>query len=178
VALKAAKMLESSGKQGSVIMIGGSPQYIHKVANYLIHFKTDENVAAYVISTSARMVLPDQYKEIIEEFNSIKSLDQRVKRFGEYCEKTGHYSFNHGTKMLISILNRFKICRDVDKADLPVLQKTSISLIKPASIAVPGLDNDYGWGRFSLCEVKVAVLSGNHTTMLTNPELAELLNLV
>jgi fatty acid synthase, animal type len=176
LALKAANLLESRGKNGSVVMIDGSPIAIKENSTFFFANKTDEEISIQICSNYTRLLLPDHYEVMMKKLASITSIDSRIKFFGESCEKSGFYSASYSEKMLVATMNRVKICLAADKVEFQTPIKASMSLIKPKSSILINMDNDYGLGKLASGEVKVNVLEGNHITILDNPKLAKIIN--
>jgi fatty acid synthase, animal type len=174
--LEIANLLESRGKKGSIIIIDGSPQFIYKVANQAVPEKSDENIQSIIILSCIRLLFPDEYHEIAKTVFANQTWETRLQAFVEYGQTRSHYSAEYGSKMLTALINRLKISLDADKLELPTLETTPISLIRPTDSSVKDFDEDYGLGKFCSQTVKVDVIEGNHASILSNPELANLLN--
>ena len=174
--LEIAKMLELEGKKGSVTIIDGSPQFIHKVANQIVPENTDENIQSVILLTCIRLLFPKEYHEIAENVFANSAWESRLKCFTDVAKERSQYSAEYGSRMLTALINRLKISIDADKLSLPKLSETSINLIRPTESSTSNFDEDYGLGKYCSQEVKVNVIEGNHASMLSNPELTNLLN--
>lgn len=174
--LEIAKLLESKGKTGSVTLIDGSPQFIHKVANQAVPVNTDENIQSIIILTCVRLLFPEEFHEVAKMVFANNTWEARLQAFVDIGQTKSKYSAEYGSKMLKALVHRLKISLDAGKLSLPTLSKTPISLIRPADSSAKDFEEDYGLGQYSAKKVDVNVIDGNHATILSNPELAKLLN--
>lgn len=174
--LEIAKLLELKGKQGSVTIIDGSPQFIHKVANQLVPDNTDENIQSVILLTCTRLLFPKEYHEVAENVFANVTWESRLKSFADVAKERSQYGVEYGSKMLTALINRLKISLDADKLSLPILSETKISLIRPTESSAKNVDEDYGLGKCCSHEVNVDIIEGNHASMLSNPALITLLN--
>lgn len=176
MALEIGKLLELKGREGSVTIIDGSPEFIHKVANQIVPDNTDENIQSVILLTSARLLFPKEYHEVAENVFANHTWESRLKSFATVAKERSQYSAEYGSKMLTALINRLKISLDADKLSLPILNKTPITLIRPTESSTANLDEDYGLGKYCSHKVNVNVIEGNHASMLSNPILTTLLN--
>lgn len=175
--LEIAKLLESKRKKGSVTIIDGSPQFIHTVANQMVPDNTDDKIQSVIILTCARLLFSDEFHDIAKQVFEHKTWELRLKTFVEFAQTRSHYSAAYGSKMLNALINRLKISLAADKLILPTLEHTQISLIRPADSSAKDFEQDYGLGKYSSSKVHVDVIDGNHTSILSNPDLIKLLNI-
>lgn len=171
-----AKLLESNGKKGSVTIIDGSPQFIHKVSSQAVPDNTDENIQSIILLTCVRLLFPDDFHDLAKKIFENKTWDTRLHTFVEIAQARSQYSEVYGSKMLSALINRLKISLDADKIVLPTLSNTQISLIRPTDSSTKDFDEDYGLGKYCSQKVRVDVIDGNHASILNNPELVKLLN--
>lgn len=174
--LEIANLLEAKGKKGSVKIIDGSPQFLHKLATNAIPDKSDESIKSVIILTCIRLLFPDEFKEIAKKVFVNDTWETQLQAFVEVGETRSQYSAEYGSKMLKALINRVKICLNADTLSLSALKNTSISLIKPTDSSATGFDEDYGLGKYCNGEVKVVVIDGDHASILRNAELLKLLN--
>lgn len=174
--LEVAKLLESAGKNGSVTIIDGSPQFIHKVASLAVPENTDDNIQSIIILTCLRLLFPDEFHDIAKQVFKHATWDDKLQAFVEIAETRSHYSAAYGSKMLTALINRLKISLAADKLTLPTLGRTAISLIRPTDSSARDLEEDYGLRKYSPKKIDVSIIEGNHASILSNPELIKLLN--
>lgn len=174
--MEIAKLLEMSGKKGSVTFIDGSPQFIHKVANLVVPGGDDESIQSIILLTCSRLLFPDEHNEIVKRVFTHQTWETRLQSFAEVAKERSQYSAEYGSKMLTALINRLKISLNADKLSLPSLNDIPVSLIKSSESSAKELDEDYGLGKFCNQEVNVNVIEGNHASMLSNPDLVKLLN--
>ncbi|XP_070505887.1 fatty acid synthase-like [Chironomus tepperi] len=172
--LKIASLLEQNGKSGQIIQLDGSPEFCSKFASQSFHEENFTDVRNYT-----SMILFKFYQKYVDAkvsksaFESHKSWEGRFKEMisasKDKIPVTYEVLMNYVSS---SYVNRQKIALEAKNEDFPVLETTKISLIKPTKSSVKGLPNDYGLSNFSAEEVFVKLISGDHVTILENPELA------
>lgn len=174
--LEIANFLESKGKSGSVTMIDGSPQFLHKLSNSTILNKTDENIQSMIILPCIRLLFPEELEDIAKKVFAKDTWETRLETFVNIGETRSQYSGLYGTKMLNALVKRTKMSLNADKLEIGKLKNTSISLIKPTNSSAKDLDEDYGLGKYCSQKVKVTLLEGDHASILKKPELIKILN--
>lgn len=174
--LKLASFLEANGKSGSVILIDGSPQFLHKLSNATIADNSDENIQSMVILPCIRLLFPSEFEEIAKKVFSQTSWETRLKTFVDIGATKSQYTAGYGKQMLNAIVKRVKMCLKADEVEFEKLKTSSITLIKPTNPSVSDLDEDYGLGRYFEKEVKATIVEGDHASILKNPELLKLIN--
>lgn len=174
--MEIANLLESKGKKGTVTIIDGSPQFIHKLANQVVPVNTDENIQSIILLTSTRLLFPDEFHEVAKNIFANKTWASQLKSFAEVAQARSLYTVEYGSKMLTALINRLKISLAADKISLQTLKNTPIRLIRPADSSAKDLVEDYGLGKYCANKVNVTVIDGNHASMLSNPELIKQLN--
>jgi hypothetical protein len=174
--LEIANLLEANGKKGTVKIIDGSPQFLKKIASIISPDGADKGIQTTILVTCARLLLQNEIKATLEKVFAHNTWDAQLTAFAEIGETRSQYTMAYGIKMLKALVNRFKICVNAEKLSLPVLQNTSISLIRPTEASTAGFDEDYGLGKYCSEKVNVSVIAGNHASILRNDELLKLLN--
>lgn len=174
--LELAKLLESKGKKGSVTLIDGSPQFVHKLANLVVPVPTDENIQGLILLTCTRLLFPDEFQELAKTIFTNKTWETQLAAFVEVGKTRSQYSAGYGSKMLTALINRIKISLNADKINLPTLSSTPLSLVKPTQSSAKDFDEDYGLSKFATQKIKIDTIEGDHTSILSNPELIKLLN--
>lgn len=174
--MELAKLLESKGKKGSVTLIDGSPQFVHKLANLVVPVPTDENIQGLILLTCTRLLFPDEFQELAKTIFTNKTWETQLAAFVEVGKTRSQYSAGYGSKMLTALINRIKISLNADKINLPTLSSTPLSLIKPTQSSAKDFDEDYGLSKFATQKINIDTIEGDHTSILSNPELIKLLN--
>ena len=174
--MEVANLLESKGKKGEVKIIDGSPQFLHRIANFAIPDGSEEKIQAMIILTCIRLLLPDEYQTTVKKVFAHDTWETQLKTFVDIGETRSQYSAAYGSKMLQALVKRFKICLNADKLILAALSNTSISLIRPTEASATGFDEDYGLGKYCSQKVNVTMIGGDHASILKNDELLKLLN--
>jgi hypothetical protein len=168
--------LESQGKTGSVTLIDGSPQFLHKLSNSTISDKSDENIQSMIILPCIRLLFPDEFEDIAKKVFAKTTWETRLETFVEFGITRSQYSAEYGTKMLNALVKRTKISLNADQLNLQTLKTTSIALIKPTNSSAKDLDEDYGLGKYCKSKVNVTVIESDHASILKSAELIKLLN--
>lgn len=169
-------MLELNGKEGRITLIDGSPQFINKVAVQVLPDNTEEKIQSTILLTCIRLLFPDEFHVISQKVFDNKTWESRLKTFVEFAHTRSNYSMEYGSKMLTALIKRMNISLNLEAMSLSQLKNTPISLIRPTESSIRDFDEDYGLGKYCLQEVKVKIIDGNHTTILSNAELIRLLN--
>lgn len=177
MALEIAKILESKGKKGSLKVIDGSPLFISTLSNILLPVVSDNNIQSLILSTCTRLLFPDDFHDVSKNVFAHSTWEARLDSFCQVAQARSQYSAEYGGKMMTALINRLKISLTADKLTLPTLTSTPMSLIRSADSSAQGLGDDYGLGKYSTSKVNVNVIDGNHTSMLSNPDLIRLLNI-
>jgi len=173
--LKIAKLLEENGKSGKVIQLDGSPQFCSKFASQSFHKENFADVKNYV-----SMILFKFYQKYVDAkisisaFENHKNWEERFKEMMSASEDKIPVSYEVLMNYVSSsYVNRQKIALQAKNEDFSFLEATTISLIKPTKPSVKELPNDYGLSQFTSHEVVIKYISGDHVTILENPELAQ-----
>lgn len=177
LALEITKILESKGKKGTLKIIDGSPQFISTLSNLFVPVVNDDNIQSLILLTCARILFPDDFHEVAKNIFSHSTWETRLDNFVQVAQARSQYSADYGSKMLTALVNRLKISLTADKLTLPILSSTPLSLIRSSDSSAQNLGDDYGLAKYSTSKVNVNVIDGNHTTMLSNPDLIRLLNI-
>lgn len=173
--LEFAKMLESNGYKGSVIIADGSPKFVHKLTNFSFHGKSSEEIKSVFIAYSIRLFFLENYKEIEKQVFSFSSWDDQLKCVGKFIAEKSKISQNYATDMLKAVLRRIEISLVADKHRFEILQDTPISLIRCSQSSLADIEEDYGLGNFSMSKVKTIVCEGDHASMLLNQDFVQIL---
>lgn len=157
-------------------MIDGSAQFLNQFAKANLGDANDEIIRSVMIQRCIQIVFPQNVNEISRKVFAENTWDAKLKTFSEIETDKNQYTASYLRKMLDGLFKRIKIALNADKIELPVLEFTSISLIKPKLAYSFPLDVDYGLEKYASETVKVTTIDGNHATILKNLELPRLLN--
>lgn len=178
VAMKLVKELEIRGKKGRLLLIDGSPLFIKMVIDSDGNLdKSEEYSENFVINFIINSVFLEGNENIARSVLLHKNWEDRVT---ELCKHRGETSHVHSEafyrKYLTAVKNRFIIMMNFDLNEIKKIESTSISLFRCSQASEGKIPEDYGLSRYSLKKVNVKIVEGDHSTILENPELANLIN--
>lgn len=178
VALKLAHVLESKGRIGKVMLIDGSPEMMMSIASYLIPTKcTVDDLQGMLVMLLIDIAYPEKKNEVLARVLLEDGTFKRYIKFLEITNESQIYSpaFIHRT--FTSTVNRMKILQNLGRSERVVkaFNATSVSLIKPSIATVQHLNEFYGLRAFTSSNIQVYTVEGNHSSMLENPKLLEIL---
>jgi fatty acid synthase len=177
LALKIASLLESKGKKGSVVIIDGSPKFIHDISTQLMPKEyNDEHIQDLIILSCVKILFADKAQEIVKKIFSNGSLEERMQSFLDIAKTRSHYSVEYGRRMITGLFNRFKICLDADKISFPVLTKAAVSFVRATQSPLSSIEEDYGLKKYVGSEMNVTSINGDHLSILSSPDMIQLLN--
>lgn len=170
-------MLEKNGFNGQLLLIDGAPHFLAKhIRLHLGEHSTDNDIYNLLLSAFVQMIFPEDVKEVVgKEFDHLSTIEQKMKKFGEHIEKQSLYSCDYLIAMIHALFRR--IC-SVISYDLKTFKSinTPITLVRPTEVALQDIDEDYSLKEITKGAVIVEKIEGNHTTMLDNPHLSNLIN--
>lgn len=176
LSIEVASLLEKAGKKGSLMVVDGSPKFIHKMSNLVIPDRSDDNIRNMLLVTCIKLLFPDAFNDIAKKVFTFNTWDEQLKCFGEYSVQRSRYSYEYGKQMLNALVKRMNISLDADKLQLSTLTQTPLRFLKASESSTTDLEEDYGLSAFSSEPITINVIKGNHLTMLSNPELVKLLH--
>jgi fatty acid synthase len=179
LSLKIAKKLEDCGKRGQIILIDGSPEFCAKFATHSYKDESLKNFEYYI----AKIVY-----DILKPYNDFKIPPPDINNFDNWMKMTREIitsasienellalHFKYIVDITTSYKNRLNITLNLKSEEFDVLETTNVSLIKASVTTVSEISDDYGLSAFSSQNVSVKSLSGDHLTVLQNPELFEII---
>lgn len=175
LALKLANFLENSGKSGKVIVIDGSPKFVHKISNQLVSSDyTDETLQEMILMACTKILFRDSAMDIGKKIFSHKTSELKFEEFLKQAKEKSEYSIEYGRKMLRGLHNRFKISLNADKISFNKLKNsTQLTFVKPSESSLNEIDDDYGLSDFIESEIEIRVIDGDHVSILNNTELIQ-----
>lgn len=176
LSIELASLLEKAGKKGSLIIVDGSPKFIHKMSSLVVPDRSDDNIRNVLLVTCIRVLFPDEFNDIAKKVFSLTKWDEQLKCFGEYSVQRTRYSYEYGKIMLNALVKRMNISLDADKLQLSTLENTPLRFLKASESSTKDLEEDYGLRQYSKQPITTNILTGNHLTMLSNPELVKLIH--
>jgi fatty acid synthase len=176
--LKLAQILESSGKSGKLLIIDGSPKFIHQISTQLVpKDHTEEDLQGLILLACIKILFRDSAQEVATKVFSHKDIKERVEAFLDVAKHRSEYSVNYGRQMLTGLFNRLRMSLDIDVNSFPSLQKSTLSFVKASESSLSEIDVDYGLKSYvNNNEIKIDTLNGDHVSILSNLQLIEIIN--
>lgn len=171
------EVLEANGKQGSIVMIDGSPMFIGKLLNQIVPDKSEglfSRIDDLVLSISVRLLAPDDFKAFSKRISDETTWESKLALAVDVVKTKSIYSVEYGSRMLTALTARVKMGLYSDKLT-PKITRSKLSLVKATESSVKNLSEDYGLGQFSSTEIDTFSIEGNHSSILRNPDLIRLL---
>lgn len=177
VALKIAQLLETAGFRGHITLLDGAPHFLKRLTNLHLgeHF-SENDVYNLLFSSIVNQIFPDETKESAAQiFQKIDNIDDKMALFMEYVEKQNVYTKEYSKTMVTAMFNRVKMTSNLDLESFGNL-KADITLVRPAEVSLQDVEEDYCVSLLTSGKVTLKVIEGNHTTMLDNPILSQIIN--
>lgn len=175
IALKFAEIFEAKKKLGKVINVDGSPLFVHHWTNFFFPTDvSDENVKQIIATGYARKYLNNDLA--LADVMKQKTFDLQMKKMIEYMKATVKISSEQLLQEISWMINRIKISSHTDKLSFAKLHKTSLVLLKAATEIIKDQPQDYGLQQYSVKEVLVHTLEGDHSTIIQNKKLLEIVS--
>ncbi|XP_017068410.2 fatty acid synthase [Drosophila eugracilis] len=177
IALKVAEMLENCGFRGHIMLLDGAPHFLKRLTNLHLgdHF-SDNELYDLLFSSIVNQIFPEETKETTSEvFHKVKSLSEKKSIFMNYVEKQNVYSKEYSATMVDAMFRRVKMAASFDLNGIQKI-KSPITLVRPSEVSLQDIDEDYCLSLLTSGKVTLKVIEGNHTTMLDNPSLSQIIN--
>ncbi|XP_011203074.2 fatty acid synthase [Bactrocera dorsalis] len=177
IALKLAAMLEKAGFRGQLLLIDGSPHFLKKLT--LAHLGEDFNdndLYNLLLSSIVKQIFPEETQELVAlEFSEREELTNKMLKFVEYVNKQDLYSEEYAKNIVHAMFRRLRMTANYDLNTSDILT-TPIVLIRPAEVSLQDIEEDYCLSKITKGKIVLKVIEGNHTSMLDNPLLPQLIN--
>lgn len=134
---------------------------------------TDENMLTMILSFIVLQLAPNEKPE--EVTNKLKDIspEEKYQILRSYVEKHSKYSADYMVNLAKGMINRLKIAYNYEFSEK---LKSPILLIRPKEISLSDVAEDYDVGKVTSGKVEVKFVEGNHTTILDNLELVQIVN--
>ena len=177
LSLQLAKTLESKGKTGKIILLDGSPKFLNALAkDHMPENSTDETIQTLVLANTINILFNEDKDEKMKAVLSESSWETRANKLIEFSREKKVYSDEYGWTLLNSLVNRLKLTLALDLSKFSPLDKTPFTLVRPSEFSILEIEEDYGLSSLTSTKVNIKYVEGNHTTILDNPKLYEILN--
>lgn len=178
IALKLAHALETKGRVGKLVLIDGSFELMKALAANLLPLShTDSDLHKMVLTMIIELAFPEKKAEMLEKVFAPNATEQTYVEFLKFAQSTRMYSDGFVHKMFLSIFSRIKILQKFNQTetDVPAFSATTLALVKPSVPTVQSLNEFFGMRTLTSSKIHVDTVEGNHSTILDNPQLAEVL---
>lgn len=180
VTLEIAHALEEIGMKGHILLIDGSPLWLKQLGYAHIggtQKVSDETVQAMLLIAIVNHVMPDDNsEEIIASLVDFATWPEKIDHLVDYGTKNNlKYSEDYMRRMVYSMYGRLRLIFDFDINAVPKV-KSSITLVRPTEVAVVDIEEDYELSKYTEGTVQLKFVEGNHSTMLDNPQLTQIIN--
>ena len=172
--LKIADFLESLRKTGRVLIIDGSPKFVHQIANSMVSAEfSDEVLLDFIIMGCIKILFTENAQEVGKRIFSNETSNARFEAFLNEAKERNGYTADYGREMIRGVFNRLKISLKADELSFNKLKNSSLTFIKPSELSLLDIEDDYGLSAFVESEIKIKVIDGDHASILDNKELSE-----
>ncbi|XP_037954847.1 fatty acid synthase isoform X2 [Teleopsis dalmanni] len=177
IAIELAAMLEKAGYRGQILLIDGAPHFLKKLTLARIgETISDNDLYNIIISTIVHQIFPEESLETTSlVFMKFNKLSEKMDKFMEYVAKQDMYSENYTRIMINAMFNRIRMTAKYNVDEVKDL-KSPITLIRPAEVSLLDIEDDYCLSELTSGKVIMKIIEGNHSTMLDNPMLPQLIN--
>lgn len=176
VMLEIAKLLEQSGMMGHVLLIDGAPIFLKRLTLEKIMVEYDEEaLQLLMIIGLIQLLFPDENVDIIRVITKCNSWEERINKLSEFTKDQNVYSEDYIRKMTTATYFRVKMAvnQDLDNI-IPI--KSPITLIRPTESFFTDIVDDYDLPKYTTGAFSLKLVEGNHSTILENSKIAEIIN--
>lgn len=176
ITLEIVKQLEELGMKGHVIFIDGSPAFVKKLAKITTENTNEPNQNSAILKVIINYVYPrENAAEIFAKVGGLKTDAEKIAKLIDFGKSQNKYPVRYLEIMIPTLFNRLNIMLNLDTDNIKKI-KTSVTLIRPTEVGVADIDEDYELSRFTEGPINIKFIEGNHTTMLENELLPQLIN--
>lgn len=180
ITLELARLFEESGMTGHILLIDGAPAFLKHLSIATLGQSlniTDSAIQMMLISVIAYRVFPnDNPEEILLTLAELNTWPEKINRLVEFGHAVNiEYSERYLRDMLDALFHRLKLVFNHDY-NKDIKLKSSITLVRPTEVAVVDIDEDYELSKLTEGSVNLKFLEGNHTSMLDNEKLSDIIN--
>lgn len=178
--LEIARRLEEANMKGHVMLIDGAPTFLKQLSFATLGTAdnaTDQAIQTLLIHAICIQIFPDAnpdelFMNILEQ----KTWSDQLDRLVEFGKKANiEYSEQYMRDIVNAMYSRLKLVFAFDTENVQKIQ-SSITLVRPTEVSVVDIDEDYELSKYTEGAVNLKFVEGNHTTMLDNDKLIQLIN--
>lgn len=180
ITLEIARVLEEAGMNGHILLIDGAPNFLRQLSYGTLgstQMPSDAAIQGMLIHAIANQILAEQHPdEIVPTILELKTWPEKINKLIEYGRKAKiDYSDEYLRKMVRALFVRLKSVFEFDESTVKKI-KSSITLVRPTEVAVVDIDEHYELSKYTEGFINLKFVEGNHTTMLDNEKLAQIIN--
>lgn len=177
ITLELARHLEEAGMTGNVLLIDGAPVFLKQLSYGQITTDiTNESIQLMLIVAIVQNIFPEESPEqIMLKLTECPTWEKKVDKLVEFGRAQSEYSEQYMRSTTQAMYNRLKILLNYDTENVQRI-KSHITLVRPTEVAVVDIDEDYELSRFTEGQVNLKFIDGNHTTVLDNDKLIQIIN--
>lgn len=163
--------------KGNVLLIDGAPVFLKQLSyGHITANVTDESIQLMLIISIVQNMFPEESpEEIMLKLTECPTWEQKIDKLIEFGRSQTEYSEHYMRSMAQALFNRLKIVFNYDTKNVKKI-KSAITLVRPTEVAVVDIDEDYELSRFTEGPVHLKFIDGNHTSVLDNMSLADVIN--
>lgn len=175
MALKLSSFLESNNKVGNTVIVDGSPTFLTEISQQLLPTDyNDDHIQGIILLSCIKLLFREGSQEITKKVFACSTFQDRLETFLKAAAERSEYSIDYGRKMITGLMNRIKISLNATNLSYPVL-KNPLTFVKASESSLGGIGDDYGLKKYVDGDVKINVVKGDHLTILSNPDLIDIL---
>lgn len=177
VALEIARRLEKCNKQGQIIFVDSSPNFVKKLISNFIQTKEpcDEKLQIQLASTFIYEIIPkEDMQHLREQMSRYKSWSDKLNYVAETAKRV-NYVFTQTIRLKCAgLYKRLKAVQETSlQQNLKI--KSPITLVR-SHMNLTDIGEDYELSHCTEGKIVVKFIDGNHQTILQNPILAKIIN--
>lgn len=176
LALEIAKLLESKGKSGNVVLIDGSPLFFQRYAESITKsVSSNESGQNEILATLIRLDFPKDNAVVLKDIFLAADWDSKLDVFMKFHESTNSKK-TYSRDFITAILKRFKMMEALDLSIFSHIKVSKLSLVKPSHKMVMDIDEFYGLNSYCTSDIEAITINANHISVLENDELFSFIN--
>ncbi|KAJ6625428.1 Fatty acid synthase [Pseudolycoriella hygida] len=177
ITLELARILEDSGMTGNVVLIDGAPVFLKQLSyGHISSEVTDESIQLMLIIAIIQIIFPTENpEELSSKIKECPTWEAKLDKLVQFVKSQVEFSEEYIRSITKAVYNRLKIVFEFDTTHVKKI-KSPITLIRPTEVAFTEIEEDYELSRFTEMPVTLKFIEGNHSSMLDNIKLADIVN--
>ncbi|XP_032662832.1 fatty acid synthase-like [Odontomachus brunneus] len=176
VAIELARLLESNGLNGRLVLIDGAPNLMKTMIEQFIPCSTTEELQNNVLLSVTDLLQPAASGKLLLDLNKCTNWEQKLDYFITYFSNTNiSLSMENLKALCMTIYQRLLALQKYDVSSVPPL-RSPIVLLKPTLQSIQMPEEDYGLCKVTRDKVEIHYIEGNHITMLDSDKVVAAIN--